>query len=166
MAAQTQAAVEHGGRIPLRLEEKTGELLARMHQAIAKRAYERFEERQAVHGGDLEDWLAAEREILVPATAALNESADTLDVFLSLGEEFSSAGLTVGIDSARIILSGPAQNGDDGAEPSAAVEGPVVFRVIELPVNIDTACSAAFLEEGNLRITLAKAPAPGDFDAR
>jgi hypothetical protein len=30
---------------------------------IAKRAYERFEERGREHGRDLEDWLDAEREI-------------------------------------------------------------------------------------------------------
>jgi hypothetical protein len=32
-------------------------------EAIAKRAYERFEQRGREHGRDLEDWLDAEREL-------------------------------------------------------------------------------------------------------
>lgn len=34
------------------------------HEEIAARAYERFERRGRLHGYDLEDWLAAERETL------------------------------------------------------------------------------------------------------
>jgi hypothetical protein len=33
-------------------------------ERIARRAYERFEERGREHGRDLEDWLEAERELL------------------------------------------------------------------------------------------------------
>lgn len=40
------------------------------HAAIAARAYERFERRGRVHGHDLEDWLAAERELLGDAGPA------------------------------------------------------------------------------------------------
>jgi len=32
-------------------------------ESIARRAYERFLERGMTHGNDLEDWLAAEREL-------------------------------------------------------------------------------------------------------
>jgi hypothetical protein len=33
------------------------------HEAIAKRAYDRYLARGASHGQDLEDWLDAEREL-------------------------------------------------------------------------------------------------------
>ena len=42
-----------------------GEIITR--EQIAARAYEHFVERGYDHGHDLEDWLAAERE-LTPAT--------------------------------------------------------------------------------------------------
>ena len=35
-----------------------------VREAIARRAYERFCERGCVHGADVEDWLAAEQEVL------------------------------------------------------------------------------------------------------
>jgi hypothetical protein len=38
------------------------EAAERMHE-IARRAYERWQARGCVHGFDVEDWLAAEREL-------------------------------------------------------------------------------------------------------
>ncbi|MGE3843086.1 MAG: DUF2934 domain-containing protein [Vicinamibacterales bacterium] len=35
-----------------------------LHDEIARRAYARFCERGCCHGADLDDWLAAEREVL------------------------------------------------------------------------------------------------------
>ena len=35
---------------------------------VARRAYQRFEERGREHGRDLEDWFEAEREIRTPPT--------------------------------------------------------------------------------------------------
>ncbi len=35
-----------------------------LHDEIARRAYDRFCERGCFHGADLDDWLAAEREVL------------------------------------------------------------------------------------------------------
>ncbi|HUJ78985.1 MAG TPA: DUF2934 domain-containing protein [Nitrospiria bacterium] len=35
-----------------------------LHQRIAERAYQRFLERNRVHGHDVDDWLEAERAIL------------------------------------------------------------------------------------------------------
>jgi hypothetical protein len=35
-----------------------------LHQRIAERAYQRFVERERIHGHDLDDWLEAERLIL------------------------------------------------------------------------------------------------------
>jgi hypothetical protein len=54
-------------RRPRRLAAKPAELpdapVAVPAQAIAARAYELFLERGGQHGGDLEDWLRAEREL-------------------------------------------------------------------------------------------------------
>lgn len=36
---------------------------ARRHAQIAERAFQRWQQRGAVPGGDVDDWLAAEREI-------------------------------------------------------------------------------------------------------
>ena len=33
------------------------------HAQIARRAYQLYEQRDRAHGGDIDDWLAAEREL-------------------------------------------------------------------------------------------------------
>jgi hypothetical protein len=42
---------------------RTSKKIGITHETIARRAYERFIERGMQHGMDLEDWLAAEREL-------------------------------------------------------------------------------------------------------
>lgn len=50
-------------RATKKIDEPTTDVVAVDHAAIAVRAYERFLARGAVHGFDVEDWLAAEREL-------------------------------------------------------------------------------------------------------
>ncbi len=40
-----------------------------MRQEIARRAHFRFCDRGCAHGGDVEDWLAAEREVIESRTS-------------------------------------------------------------------------------------------------
>jgi hypothetical protein len=35
-----------------------------LHELLARRAYQRFEERGQEHGRDIEDWFEAERELM------------------------------------------------------------------------------------------------------
>src|SRR5438034_9810766 len=53
--------------IPVRLNgpDSIAPLLENVRQRIARRAYENFIERGAVYGHDLEDWLDAEREVII-----------------------------------------------------------------------------------------------------
>ena len=51
-----------------------------VREQIARRAYERFCDRGCEHGGDMDDWVAAEREVLAaqenapPAVATADDS--------------------------------------------------------------------------------------------
>ena len=73
--AQTQTAVDE--REPLVDDQNSpwnGETLnVPQHpetEAVARRAYELFEERGFEHGHDLDDWLEAERELTVSRMVA------------------------------------------------------------------------------------------------
>jgi hypothetical protein len=44
--------------------EGVDQMSAYESERVAKRAYERFEERGGEHGRDMEDWLEAERELM------------------------------------------------------------------------------------------------------
>ena len=54
---RTTALKRRTDKVPSGVGEQTVET-----DAIARRAYERFEERGREHGHDIEDWLDAERE--------------------------------------------------------------------------------------------------------
>lgn len=71
--AQTASADLLGGHVTLyrpgELERLVADLEVRapnaVHNKIARRAYETFEQRGRLHGHDLDDWLQAERDLLV-----------------------------------------------------------------------------------------------------
>jgi hypothetical protein len=48
------------------LEQMFAEAAKLQHQAIAQRAHQVFLERGCAHGHDLQDWLAAKRELFDP----------------------------------------------------------------------------------------------------
>jgi hypothetical protein len=55
------------------MSEPSGDAVVRGE--IARRAYARFCDRGCVHGGDVDDWLAAERDVLAEqATSRTQES--------------------------------------------------------------------------------------------
>lgn len=51
-----------------------------LREEIARRAYLRFCDRGCLHGGDVDDWIAAEGEVLTerPNDAAIEASSHTL----------------------------------------------------------------------------------------
>jgi len=65
MATRTQSAPSNS---PRRRTRKTAPV-DRDRQAVAQRAYELFLARGGSHGDDVNDWLAAERELSPPADA-------------------------------------------------------------------------------------------------
>jgi hypothetical protein len=69
---RTTALKRRTDKVPSGVGEQTVET-----DAIARRAYERFEQRGREHGHDVEDWLDAERELHArrPAAAATPASA-------------------------------------------------------------------------------------------
>ena len=49
-----------------------------LREEIARRAYSKFCERGCIHGGDVDDWITAEREVLADVTPA-ERSKNTSD---------------------------------------------------------------------------------------
>jgi len=50
-----------------------------VHEEIARRAYGKFCERGCVHGGDVDDWIAAEREILTEGAKPVEPPNNTAE---------------------------------------------------------------------------------------
>jgi HSP20 family molecular chaperone IbpA len=147
--------------------EDVAAMIADIREAVAARAYQRFESRQWRHGGDLEDWLAAEKELLLTQAPLVTAMGDQVEVLVELGE-LPPDGLRVGIEPNRLVLSGIAgKTFECGSGPAwfCAVRRRTVFQMLDLPIDVDPLRAQAFVEHAVLRITLPKAE-PRQFEAR
>ena len=84
-------------------QEEVGTLLESVQDAIQRRAYQLFEERDPHDGSDLEDWFRAEDEVLFAAGPLVTLLDDRIDVRVDLGE-CQLTDLTLGIEPFRLVV--------------------------------------------------------------
>jgi len=126
--------------------------IAEIQESIALRAYQLFEDRGCVDGGDLEDWFRAESEILLPISFSIDEVDGRLitraRVPLPTVDD-----IEVQLEDQRIIIC------DRGP---ICVNGPDriilcrVFNAVELPEPIDWTTAEITFLDGVLEIAAPK----------
>ena len=127
--------------------------------AIARRAYELFEARGSEHGHDCEDWFRAESELLTPIPATV---IDTDGEFIVTAEVSGFTGKDVEVlaEPRRLIIRANKQETvEQETEGRTAFQGKIsdeMFRVLELPQEIDPNNMTATIKNGVLELTLAK----------
>ena len=134
------------------------EMLGRIQQ----RAYELFAARSFAHGYDVEDWLAAERELCWPATELAEREKDYV---VSVGlPGFEPGQISVTATPRELIVHASVKM--ERREEPAKKEPKVlwsefrsndVYRRIELSEPIDVAKVSATLSQGLLKIVAEKA---------
>lgn len=135
-----------------------------IHDLIARRAYEIFERRGHIHGFDIADWLWAESELLYPCRHDLRELCD---MFVLKGEvpgSFTRANIALSVEPHRLTVSGErkvdAICGDsEGTHIESVAER--IFRIHELPGEIDPSRTTAVLRGNILEVVMPKAAAAG-----
>jgi HSP20 family molecular chaperone IbpA len=125
--------------------------------AVAHRAYELFEARGSEHGHDCEDWFRAESELLTPLPATI---VDTDDAFTVRAELHGLIGKDVEVlaEPRRLIVR-PGKQMSEQANQRAVFQGEIsaeMFRVLELPADVDPHNMKATIENEVLEVTLAK----------
>jgi HSP20 family molecular chaperone IbpA len=95
--------------IPLR--EMT-DCLLQAYESVARRAYQRFLRRGGVPGGELNDWLCAERELLGTLAVDLEDAGDSLSALASV-PGLSGGEVEVGIDSRWLVILGRNPEGEE-----------------------------------------------------
>jgi HSP20 family molecular chaperone IbpA len=114
-----------------------------VRRRVSSRAYENFMERGGAHGRDLDDWLDAERELLIQPAPMVRAEGE--DVFVEVVlPEIELCNLTVHIAPKQIVVSSDPE--EDGLQ---------VWRVIDLPVEIFFDGVDAELLHNMLRVTAA-----------
>jgi HSP20 family molecular chaperone IbpA len=133
--------------VPVRLKgpDSITLLLEDVRERTARRAYENFVVRGAVHGHDLDDWLEAERELILKPD--LEVRIEREDVFVEvILPEIDLPNLTVHVAPRQLVISSDTDR-----------EGSQVCRVIDLPILISLDGVDAELFHNVLRITAAVA---------
>jgi len=142
------------------------ELAWEINDLIARRAYELFESGGSAHGHDRENWLQAESEILFKAQADIRETETAVTIRVDVpgvGEN----DLEVRIAPLRLFISGQRpeaseqEEGREGKTVYSERRSGRIFRVLDLPSQIDPDLTEATLSGGILEITLLKAAEMG-----
>lgn len=124
------------------------ECLLEAYDCVAQRAHQNFRARDGKGGGEVDDWLAAEREVLPALAAQISESDQTIYALASLPGA-TAAQISVGVESQWLVILAHSK----GGKPSAAQS----FCVLALPAEVDPERSVAVLSEGLLAIRMPKA---------
>ncbi len=77
-----------------------------IEEMIARRAYERFEQRGSVDGHDIDDWVQAELELLHKCRQDLRKSKEAVILHADLPGSFTPDPLDVSVEPRRVTVSG------------------------------------------------------------
>ena len=129
-----------------------------VHDSISRLAYELFERNGRVFGHDLEDWLKAESEVLHPVHINISESDNALVVHAEL-PGFSANEVEVSLEPWRLTISGKREIKDERRTAKTIYSEHCldkIFRVINLPAEVDTTKVTATMKDGLLELGMRK----------
>jgi len=129
-----------------------------INDLITRRAYELYESRGLTHGHDSEDWVRAGSEILLRVPVDVTETDDHFTVRADVAG-FTNEDIEVRTETRSLCIAGRRQEAweqKEGKTIHSERRASRIFRVLELPSQIDPERVDARLIDGVLEITLAK----------
>jgi len=136
--------------------------LDRVHGAntsIARRAYEIFDHEGRGFGRDLEHWLRAEAELFHPLHFVMKESAKALTIRPEV-PGFTAKDPEISVEPRRVAISGKRESKEERTEGTAVYWeqcSDQIFRVLDLPADVDPSKTKATLKDGILDLEIPKA---------
>jgi HSP20 family protein len=132
--------------------------MAEIENTIARRAYELFASSGFSDGHDLEDWFLAESKLLGQMPVEVTETKEDLTVTAGL-PGFTEKDIEIRVEPRRLFISGKRDEKSENKEKGETVyseRSNQLFRIIDLPADIDPDNVQATLSKGELEITLPK----------
>ena len=142
--------------------ENLTERINRIHNAIARRAYEFFERGGRVNGNDVQHWLEAESEFLLPVTVRMEETDSDVVVQAEV-PGFIAGDLEVNVEPRCVTITGTHQSKTESKDADviqSEESSREIFQSVELPTEINTAKIITSLNNGVLSIQLPKLQPP------
>lgn len=134
------------------------ELSQEFNELITRRAYELYLLRGCVDGHDREDWIQAASEILMDVPVDVTETEIGLTIHADV-PGFDENDLEVRVTPRTVCITGKRlQTSELGGEKSIHVErrSNQIFRILELPAEIDPDRVDATVRNGVLEVKLLK----------
>ena len=120
--------------IPVRVngQESIPSVLENIRERLTRRAYEIFTERGRLNGHDLDDWLDAERELIIKPVFLIRAHGEDIFVEVTL-PEIDLPNLTVHVAPSQIFISSDPD--EDGLQVSQVIDLP--FQIIAASVDAE-----------------------------
>lgn len=127
---------------------------------IAKRAFEIFEGNGFLMGHDLDNWLAAERELLKPVAIEVKDNKEEFTVTAEV-PGFNAEDLEIQVLDSRLILKGKHEDIEKREKEGEVIyserKARELYRMIDLPTPVLEDKAVAKLRNGVLELKLPKA---------
>jgi HSP20 family protein len=127
-------------------------------ESITRRAFELFADRGFTHGHDGEDWMRAQSEILLNVPVDIRETETEIAIRAEV-PGFSDENLNVQVAPRSICISGTRQEKSEQNEGNTVYSErrcDRIFRVLELPSQVNPDTMDLTLNGGILEITVSK----------
>jgi HSP20 family protein len=142
-------------RLPVHTRDSIFDEIEKMQRRIEQRAYELFESRGRELGRDIDDWLAAERELVWSPPISLEEGDGQITVQLSV-PGFAPEKIDVELSAQDLLVEAETHEEKEkgkGKARARETRSAKLFRSVHFPRAIDPDSAEAELRNGVLRLT-------------
>ncbi|HUI74443.1 MAG TPA: DUF2934 domain-containing protein [Candidatus Acidoferrum sp.] len=139
-----------------------GKRICELNESISRRAYEIFERKGKTHGHDIEDWFEAQAELLSPLHGDFVEEEFSLKWRAEI-DDFHAKDLEVHVEPHRLVVLGRKVADKFHGHPASAIhesQGKEIYRVVDLPMEVDPFMVTANIQNGMLEVFMLKAANP------
>lgn len=132
-----------------------------IRDAIAKKAFQLFENRGRIAGKEQEDWILAESKVLRPLCCGVLETGDAVDVAMDLSVFDLPSGIEVVTEPHRLIVSGVERLPNESGRTKPKGELPSqIFSIVKLPTKVDASKIESDLKGHVLQMRVSKTAEP------
>lgn len=153
---------ERPSGIQLMRPEEWIDEMSKKFGAIARRAFQIFENNGWQLGHDLENWFQAESELFHPLHLDIAETGNTLTVKAEI-PGFTEKDIQISLEPRRLTITGKRETSEEKKDKKTLYTEQCsneIFRVVSLPKEVDPSASGvkATYDQGVLTVTLPEVP--------
>jgi len=159
MKKNSRSQADNGEAVTIVPAEVLVDRLNQIRGLIAQRAYELYEKRGMTAGKDVDDWLKAEGEVVHWCRHDLRESKEVIVLRAEIPSSYEASQLQVSVEPGRLMVNGEKEvevSYWDGQKTQTEPRPQRIFRVHDLPAEIDPSRVTAVLKDEVLIVTIPK----------